>query len=57
MPDNSATRGVISSIFSGMFNLGYVVQSLVVMHQQFSVNYWPCGQFSHDNQNSHNIGN
>ena len=25
MPDNSATRGVISSIFSGMFNLGYVV--------------------------------
>ncbi|KAL9988696.1 hypothetical protein ACROYT_G003170 [Oculina patagonica] len=25
MPDNSATRGVISSIFSGMFNLGATI--------------------------------
>ena len=26
MPDNYATRGLISSIFSGMVNLGYVVR-------------------------------
>ena len=27
MPDNFATRGVVSSIPSSMFNLGYVVPS------------------------------
>jgi len=34
MPDNSATRGVISSIFSGMINLGWVVHWSVIFELQ-----------------------
>ena len=40
MPDNSSTRGVVSSIFSGMFTLGCVVVSnLVKLNKVFSVAY------------------
>ena len=44
MPDSSSTRGVVSSIFSCMVNLGYAVHfttCLNINQDDFRRIYWP----------------